>query len=67
MNILSLFRRKPARTTVNVTTFIKTQKPRPSIHDAFHMKLRQEVAARGHERFANDFTAATAAMRGEAR
>jgi hypothetical protein len=67
MKFLSLFRRKPARTTVNVTTFTKTQKARPSIHDAFHMKLREEVAARGHERFANDFAAATAAMRQEAR
>jgi len=67
MNILSLFRRKPARTTVNVTTFTKTQKPRPSIHDAFHMKLRQEVAAHGHERFASEFAAATTAMRGDAR
>lgn len=67
MNILSLFRRKPARTTVNVTTFTKTQKPRPSIHDAFHIKLRQEVAASGHERFAAKFNREIASLRQETR
>ncbi len=63
MNILSIFRRqKPA--PVIVQTYTKRQIARPSINDALHTKLKAEVAARSHERFADDVKAHLSGGRG---